>query len=163
VFVVNPCVTFTVENLTIANGHSTGRGGAIADTFLGSPASVNVINSTFSGNSGNHGGGAIVNGFGTLTGTNCSFSGNSATYGGATIDLTGIASATVTSSTCGGNSGSGGSVGAICTGGGITLTVTNSTFSGNSASFGGGAIGNSGTLNVTNSTFSANSATISGG
>src|SRR5207244_10828267 len=46
VFSVNSGVTFTVENLTIANGHSTGSGGAIDN--LGT---LSVTNSTFSGNS----------------------------------------------------------------------------------------------------------------
>jgi hypothetical protein len=53
--------------------------------------------------------------------------------------------------------------GGIVSGGGTTLTVTNSTFSGNSASFQGGGIFNGGTLAIANSTFYGNSAGSEGG
>ena len=48
VFSVNTGVNFTVQNLTIANGHSAGAwaGGGIA-----SGGTLTVTNSTFSGNS----------------------------------------------------------------------------------------------------------------
>ncbi len=156
VFSVNSGVTFTVANLIITNGHvAIGNGGAINNS-----GTLNVTNSTFSGNSvGSGGAGAIFNNVSaTLTVTNSIFSGNSPGYEGGAIVNSGTL--TVTNSTFSGNSAgllSGG--GAIVSDG--TLTVTNSTFSGNNAgSFGGGggAIANGGTLTVINSTFSGNNA-----
>ena len=166
VFSVNAGVTFTVQNLTIANGNSSPEigGGAISNG-----GTLNVTNSTFSGNSGGGiggSGGAISNG-GTLNVTNSTFSGNSATPGlfqpadGGAIANGGTLN--VTNSTFSGNSA--GSGGAIASGGDGTFTITNSTFSGNSA-VDGGAIASfaaHATLNVTNSTFSGNHALDAGG
>ena len=72
VFFVNPGVKFTVQNLTIANGNSSGihAGGGIYNNG----GTLAVSNSTFSGNSGHHGGG--IDNEGTLTVTNSTFSGN---------------------------------------------------------------------------------------
>jgi predicted outer membrane repeat protein len=150
VFHVSSGLKFTVQNLTIANGHvATGvTGGGIASYG----ATLTVTNSTFSGNSaigfGCNGGGIYALG-GTVTVTNSTFSGNSTSGNGGGIysDST----LTVTNSTFSGNSAR--------TGSGIwndaTLTVTNSTFSGNGEL---GVFNNSGTLTVTNSTFSGNGA-----
>jgi predicted outer membrane repeat protein len=157
VFDVNPGVTFTVHNLTIANGSAAGSitGGGI---FNG--GTLTVTNSTFSGNNSSEDicgdflcggqGGAINNGGGGTV-TNSTFSGNSASVGGGGIYNTGTL--TVTNSTFSDNNASGSTGGAIFNDGGGTLTVTNSTFSGNSASVGGGGIdnGSGGTLTVTNS------------
>ena len=126
VFYVNTGVIFTVQNLTIANGHSASYGGGIYNGGggRGGGGTVTVTNSTFSGNSAPSGnGGGIHNGGGggAVTVTNSTFSGNSASEDGG-----GIAS------------------------GGSTVTVTNSTFSGNSASSGGGIYNNGGTITVTN-------------
>src|SRR5215470_9947093 len=76
VFSVNSGVTFTVENLTIADGR--GSGGAINNS-----GTVNVTNSTFSGNSAPAGnGGAIYTQPqgppAALTVNGCTFYGNSA-------------------------------------------------------------------------------------
>src|SRR5262245_7440876 len=48
VFSVDPCLTFTVENLTIANGVDGFGGGAIHSKP--GPGALTVMNSTFSGN-----------------------------------------------------------------------------------------------------------------
>ena len=92
-------VTFTVENLTIANGRAL-VGGAINNMR----GTLIVTNSTFSGNSSPNGG-AIVNGaIGTLIVTNSNFSGNHGTFGGGAI-LNG-GTATVTNSSFSANSSS---------------------------------------------------------
>jgi hypothetical protein len=156
VFSVNTGVTFTAQNLNIANGFSAGGGGGIANA----DGTVTVTNSTFSGNtaSGAYGiGGAIFNAS-TLTVTNSTFSGNSASVQGGGIGNFGTLTVTVTNSTFFGNSAGASGAG---NGGGIsntgTLTVTNSTFSGNTAGgAGGGGIGNYGTAALTN-TIIANS------
>src|SRR5205823_11752208 len=62
VFSVTVGITFTVQNLTIANGNSGASGGAI----FNSGGTLDVTNSTFSGNSAGSGGvsgngGAILN------------------------------------------------------------------------------------------------------
>jgi predicted outer membrane repeat protein len=171
----------SLQSLTIANGYdnffsSGGSGGGIRNrgtlnvtnsTFSGNSATyygggiynddtLNITNSTFSGNLTSVGGG-IYNGYGTLNITNSTFSGNSADSGGGIYVAYGTV--TVTDSTFDGdNAGYGG-------GGGInnedTLTVNDSTFSDNSAtngalSSGGGGIRNSGILTVMNSSFSGN-------
>jgi predicted outer membrane repeat protein len=149
VFFVNTRVTFTVQNLTIANGFGNtfryiALGGAIDNR-----GTLTVTNSTFSHNSltsrADLGlGGAIFN-TGTLTVTNSTFSSNSVPgSGGAIANIVGTL--TVADSTFSGNSATDGG-GAIANGtdllGGGTITVANSTFSGNSASEGnGGAITN---------------------
>ena len=163
-FSVNSGVAFTVENLTIANGHiGDGNGGGIANHN----GSLTVANSTFTGNSvgvcafGCTGsGGGIDNEGGTLTVTNSTFAGNSAGAGGGLSNVGG-STVTVTNSTFSDNSGHEDG-GGISIGGG-TLTVTDSTFTSNIAGDGGGINKLGGTLTVTNSTFSGNRAFAGGG
>ena len=146
-------VTFTVENLTIANGRAL-VGGAINNMR----GTLIVTNSTFSGNSSPNGG-AIVNGaIGTLIVTNSNFSSNHGTFGGGAILNGGTATVTNSSFSANSSSTAGGAISNL-----NFLIVTNSTFSGNSVSGDGGAIANGGPLTVTNSTFSGNSATFGGG
>src|SRR5207244_321371 len=81
IFSVNSGVTFTVQNLIVANGHGPpayGIGGAITNR-----GTLAVTDSTFLNNQQNPSGGAINNVGGTMTVTNCTFSGNSAENGGA--------------------------------------------------------------------------------
>ena len=184
VFSVNAGITFTVRNLTIANGSAPDGGGIRSEgtltvtnsTFSDNSATLfngggngggiwnvgtlTVTNSTFSGNSAPTDGGGIWN-LGTLTVTNSTFSANSARDGGG-IAGEGDGTVTVTSSTFSGNSASGFSGGGAIWSNG-TLNMSNSTFSGNSATGGGGAIHNSGTLTVTNSTFWGNTGKGEGG
>jgi hypothetical protein len=168
VFSVNSSVKFTVQNLTISNGHqvqsSTGGGGAI-----GNAGSLTVANCTFFANSADCAGGvcnnyvvlggAIYN-LGSLTVTNSTFSGNTAPNDGG-ISNDGGGTLVVTNSTFSSNSANLGRAGAIGNNG--SITITNSTFSSNSAAGSGGAIGNAGSLTVTNSTLSGNSASDGGG
>lgn len=127
---VNTGKTLSVNGLRIVNG-SAYLGGGIANHN----GTVNVTNSTFSGNSTTASGygGGIYNDYGTVTVSNSTFSGNSASFLGGGIFSRG------------------------------TVSVTNSTFSGNSATDDGGGIYSYGTLNVTNSTFSGNGANQGGG
>ena len=141
----------TFSGLTIANGADVdvggdGEGGGI---FNASTGTVNITNSTLSGNSAGGGGGDDGEGggiFNASTGT-----------------------VNITSSTLSGNSAIGTEFGIYSIGGGIyntgTLNITSSTLSGNSArssAFGvdclGGGIYSAGTLNITSSTLSGNSA-----
>ena len=158
VFSVNAGINFTVQNLTIANGKTTGGGGGGGILNNGS---LTVTNSTVSNSEakpafGGGGSGGGISNVGTLTVTNSTFSGNStATAGGGIVNAV-DGTLTVINSTFSGNSASG-----FGYGGGIanfgTVTVTNSTFSDNSASNAGGGIYNNGGT-VTNCTFSGNSA-----
>jgi Calx-beta domain len=127
-----PGAELTLKNLTVADGLAP-----IGSGLLNDGGTVEVTNSTFSGNSATgaatNGGGGILNfgsassGNGVLTVTNSTFSGNSAVRPGGGIRNTETG----------------------------TLTVTNSTFSGNStASEGstvprGGAIDATGTVSAT--------------
>jgi predicted outer membrane repeat protein len=105
--------------------------GAGVTGCYGLSSSLTVINTTFSGNAAQNGGGAIA-ACGTINISGSTFTGNSAIYGGA-IDV--------------GNEG--------------TVTITNSTFSGNSAASYGGAIETDyDGLSIINSTFSANAAPL---
>jgi hypothetical protein len=121
-----------LRNSNISN-NSSDYGGAIWNDPI---ATVNITNSTLSGNSvdadaGGGGGGAIYN-YGRLNISNSTFSGNSADYGGA---ISNEGTANITNSTIANNSGN-------TDGGGIyneaILNVNNTTISGNSADSGAG-------------------------
>ncbi|MFI5395426.1 MAG: choice-of-anchor Q domain-containing protein [Candidatus Binatia bacterium] len=102
-------ITFTVQNLTIANGKLVDGAGA----GISNGGTLTVTNSTFSGNStyGDGVGGGIVTFGGTLTITNSTFSGNSASGdifsgGGGGINNVGTLTVTntiISNSTSGGN------------------------------------------------------------
>ena len=111
---VNSGVTFTVENLTVANGHTRGA--------ITNGGTLTVTNCTFSGNSATFRGGAIRNP-GSLTVTNSTFSGNSATLGGAISNegtLT-VTNSILANSTSGGNCGVPAGITAIFTDGGHNI------------------------------------------
>jgi hypothetical protein len=151
---INNSGNLTVTNSTLsgnATSSSNGGGGGINNNTGGT---LNVSNSTFSGNFAYRFGGAIYNrGTGILTVTNSTLSGNTATITGGGIDNVGTL--TVTNSTLSSNTAFNG--GAIYNRSSRTVTVTNSTLSGNTANGSGGGINNSGsTLTVTN-TIIANS------
>jgi len=141
VFSVNAGVTFTVQNLTVANGLAEG-GGAILNNGM-----LTIANSTFSNNYANfngRGGGAILNN-GMLTVANSTFSNNVAGYpGGGAILNNGMLA--VTNSTFVRNrafngcecASAGGAIDSV--GSSDELTVINSTFFDNQASYLGGAI-----------------------
>ena len=113
VFFVNSCVTFAVQNLTMANCPA----GAITNG-----GTLNVTNSMFSGNtSSSTGFGGAIDNHGPLNVTNSTFSGNSAsTQGGAIVS---IGTAMVVNSILA-NSSSGGNCSDSVTFAGTTFTGT---------------------------------------
>jgi hypothetical protein len=144
-----------ISGLTITNGN--GGNGVAGGIFSERTSTLTVTGCTISGNIADSGGG-IFNG-GTVNITNSTLSGNSATSGGGGILNSGTA--TITNSTISGNHGDFGG-GGIFTNPGTVTTITNSTISGNSANVGvgvGGGIYNNGTLTLTNSTISGNTTT----
>ena len=184
VFALNANVPLTLNGMTVANGHNEPNGGGV---FVGSGAQLTILDSTFNHNSAtfpaagglgggvdNHGtltisnstfsnnsadgaGGALINSAGTMTITNSTFSDNSSGYGGALRTLAGTI--TITNSSFSGNTAS--SYGGAIYHYGGDLTVKTSTFSTNTANF-GGAISNIANLTIANSTFFTNSANIGG-
>ena len=144
VFVVNPSVTVTLQNLTVTKGYSSGNGGGLINSGV-----TTVRNVTFLDNHAAGRGGGIQN-YGTLTVENSTFSGNVAdTYGGGILINNGIV--TVSNSTFYNNS-------AASQGGGIftfgSLTLTNDTFSDNKAGSGSALrVGFGGSINSINSLF----------
>jgi hypothetical protein len=151
----NLSLQVSISGLTITGGSAVSSGSNYGGGLLNF-GTLNVSNSTFTGNTaGSSGGGGIYND-GSLTVTNCVFSSNSVTSGGqgAGIQVTSSASLTVSGSTFTGNTApNGGEGGGIANSG--TTNVSASTFNNNSVGSNGGAIHNSssGTLTVTTSTF----------
>ena len=184
VFDITGSITVNIDGMTITGGTVAvfSKGGGIQ---VGTGSTLNLSNSTISGNSAIYGGGisnagiAIVTNSiiannlanssgggiynsGTITLTNNTISGNSSSNGGGGISNTN-GTAIMDNITISGNSASNSA-------GGIknfnsTVTITNSTISGNSTNNLGGAIANnsSSTVTITNSTISGNSASIGGG
>ena len=154
--------TVTLNDVTVTGGYNTNtKGGGIANT---GGATVNVTDSTISGNSASnttssaYGGGIANTGDGTVNVTDSTISANSSNDGGGIYNFFG--NMTVVDSTISGNSAD--------YGGGIynnaTMTVADSTISDNSAPVYGGGIfnNNGGTMTVADSTISANNAGYSG-
>jgi hypothetical protein len=138
---LNLAGSLTLNNLTIANGHSSADGGGVFNS-----GTLVVTNSTFVGNSGTIGGGAIVNSAaGTMAVTNCTFSGNVSASGGAIHSDHG---GTVTNSTFAGNSAGTSAAGAAVLANNSTITVTNSILASSTGLScgvsGSGVIGNGG-------------------
>ncbi len=143
-FSVKDFKSFTVKNITLANGYTAGQGAAITGGWqtIISANRCSFLNNT-STQLGEAGGGAIFGLTSTINIENSKFSGNKASLGGAIRNL---------------NS---------------NLTVKSSTFSGNKAvdrNIGnGGAIyidgarGDNGQIVIQNSSFTSNSATSYGG
>jgi CSLREA domain-containing protein len=133
VFAVGTGAKLTLSNLTVADGFASELGGG---GIFNRSGTLEVNNSTLSGNSATLGGGILSGGGSTVTVNNSTLSGNSSSSFG----------------------------GGITAAEGSTLTVTNSTFSANTASASGGGIWNQvGTATITNSTFSGNTAGVGGG
>src|SRR3990172_5201050 len=158
VFLVNPGITLNLQDLTVATGSAEHSDSEPGGGGIDNAGTLEITNSTFSGNDAVDQGGAINNN-GALTIRGSTFSGNRACDdSGGAIDNSGML--LVMDSTFSSNEH-------CASGGGIsnsgTLEITNSTFSGNSTGQSGGGILNGGTLIVTNSTFSGNSAFSGGG
>ncbi len=162
VFTVNAGKTFNLRKVTIANG----RGLDGAGIFNASGGTVDLIDSTLSGNVAEGWGGGIFN-FGAFTVTRSSLIGNRSvhsflSYGGGGIANRGTLN--VIDSTLTGNVAD--CFG--CPGGGIynmsgTVTILNSTFSGNVARTGGGVFNQpNATVTIIYSTFFDNQGPLGG-
>jgi predicted outer membrane repeat protein len=126
--------SLTVKNLTLANGYTRDRGGAISTTHQGV---LTVENVTFNNNVADKGGGAIFSAFeGTLAVTGSHFNGNKAIAGN---DERGA--------------------GAIAFWGPRNFTVRNSEFAGNLGINGGAINSLNGKLTIDNSRFINNDTT----
>lgn len=149
--------TLTLKNITIWYGDAT-NGAGLDNTGSGT---VEIVNSTFTGNYASQGGGGLDNsGGGTVTISQSIFSSNSAGLEGGALRTVG-GTLSITDSTISDNQ-------ALFSGGGLysetgTVTITGSTFSGNNAALGGGLENASGTVTLTNSTVTDNLAHYGGG
>ena len=164
VLFVNVGSTLNLDDLTIAHGSSSDKGGGIQNA-----GTLTATNCMFSNNASVGSGGAIYNN-GTLTVISSTFLDNQpgdGLAGGGIGNFGG--KVTVMGSTFSGNSASsGGAIHNTARPGPIggTLKVTNSTFSNNSAEQNGGGINTGGadtTATISNCTFSDNSAGVAGG
>jgi hypothetical protein len=153
--ILNDHAMLTMDSCALQNNFDQyNYGGGVYNDGSGGSATLNILNSSVSGNHAYYAGGGIYNdasngGSATLTIMNSIVSNNSAGFS---------------------DSGSvGGEGGGIYNGGG-TLTITSSTVSGNGAGapdpfpagYGGG-IYNYGTLTITNSTINSNQVWLAGG
>ncbi|NVN97714.1 MAG: IPT/TIG domain-containing protein, partial [Geobacteraceae bacterium] len=157
-FQVTGTTSFTLKNLTLANGAAI-VGGAILDDPAGTTTTT-ISGCIFTGNSaptGGNGGAIYTNG--TMTISDSTFSGNSTAaisgYGGAIFANNGTL--LISTSTFSNNSAAAG--GAIANSS-AAMTLTNVTMTGNSSStYGGGIFAAGGAINILNATISGNSVT----
>jgi predicted outer membrane repeat protein len=155
-------VNLSISGLTIANGVTSGSGGAI-NMFADPSTALSLTNCVFANDVslGGNGGAIETRGDGPVNITDCSFLNNSAPGNGGAIDSPGIF-LTVTDSTFFGNSaGNGGAISI----GADSASITNCTFDSNSASGEAGAVYSDFACNYsfTNCTLTRNSANTGGG
>ncbi|RMH70636.1 MAG: fibronectin type III domain-containing protein, partial [Gemmatimonadetes bacterium] len=155
IFIVNPGVMATLENLSLINGNAGGfaSGGAIQNA-----GDLTVNNVIFHSNTATADGGGIINTGGTLNVNNSSFINNHADYDGGGIRVNN-GTVRINGSLFTGNSS--GFSGAALRRVGGTLTVRNSTLSSNNAGMNGGGV--EGTSTFINCTIFGNSAVSNGG
>ena len=147
--------SLTVSGITLANGNTSGYGGALAVGGFENHVALNYV--ALVNNHANIGGGGFFTGQETVTVSHSTISGNSAGSAGGGFDSN-YGSVTLTDSTVTGNSAGSGSNGA---GGGFyirgPLSVNNSTISGNTSVEGSGFELNAYSGSLTNSIVSGNS------
>ncbi|MBK8817003.1 MAG: hypothetical protein IPN42_16520 [Methylococcaceae bacterium] len=173
-FSVKPGVHFTLNNLTVMNGLTTGQGGAVHGGMYQNTV-LNINHCNFLNNvstiTGEAGGGAIFSSAGAVNVDKSTFTGNKAGVGGAIRVVQ--SNLTVTGSTFTNNKAIDptlGDGGAIHIDGGKTdngkIIIRSSTFTGNTASNYGGAVFNNilnnNTTAITDSVFTGNSDGIGG-
>jgi predicted outer membrane repeat protein len=154
VFDIGQGFVVTISALTIANGSSNTRAGAVDNSGTLTLSNCTIRDS----NAGTTGGGVYNNG-GTMTVDRCTLQNNRAgTSGGAITNSFGTL--TITNSTITNNR-------ATWDGAGIsnwgTLTITDTTFSDNQANRNGGGISNNDTLTLSRTTLSRNVSLGNGG
>ena len=148
--------TVTLESLNLADGFSSGYGGAI---LVDPAATLTLVNSTVVGSSAGAGG-AIAT-FGTLTVANSTLIGNtSIAEGGAIAIAIGAASVSVMNTTITGNVA--GSFGGGIDAASGTVTVSSSTITANTAVMFGGGIRAGAAVVINNSIVSANNVPVPG-
>ncbi len=156
IFHVASTGNLTLTHVTLSGGVADNQGGGI----YVDGGTVNLINSTLSGNSGVTGAGGGIRGVNSstvnLTNTTVSNNTSVSSGGGMRVDNSTL---TVTNSTISGNvagiiaSGAGGGILGISS----TITIQNSTISGNSVGLGQGGIGaTSGTITINNTIIADN-------
>jgi CSLREA domain-containing protein len=143
-------VTVTLDSMVFSNNAGASGGAAITNDG-GNLGTLNVTNTTFSGNNAPEGGAVYNNG--TLNVSTSTFSSNIASVEGSAIinafgGVTQPAILTISDSTFANNTAQSASGGGVYNSGG-TLTVRDSTFSGNLPAI-GGSIANGGTLTLAN-------------
>lgn len=148
-------ITVSISGLTLANGASSGSGGAISNLEDLTLDRVVLDANTAAGD-----GGALHN-TGALTITNSTITSNSAGDSAGAIDNDGAGVIVIDATTITGNTAAG-SAGAIDNDAEGTLTISNSVISGNTTGANGGAIDNAGELTITGSTLADNASTDSG-
>lgn len=156
----------TIANSNIVGNTVTEKGGGIHASINSADATVEVRDSTVSGNMADQGGGLYANSLGTLGIARSTISENSAAQSGGGLDVVvaGLSVVDIDASTIARNrsdKGTGGGVSAIFTDGTPQVNVFNSTLSSNSARISGGldARGAGGKLNTAHSTVSFNTST----
>ena len=131
IFNIASGVEFTLQNLTLIDGFSTDRGGAI---FARGQNDLTIENSQFLNNTGGQGGAVAVNSRSNIAITNSQFDGNRSTstdgFSGGAISIFAFNTTTIQNSNFTNNQGiNGGAVYNLLSG----LTVENSRFIGNDA------------------------------
>lgn len=165
VFGGSAAINFTVKDLTISNGNTSGYGGAIFDNNAFSGGTTTLINDVFSNNTSGGEGGVMYSRAATLTIQNTTFSNNTAgTEGGAIVysPLGSSGSLNITRSTFANNTATNHGGGALWINdrSGIVATISRSSFYGNVCGQEGGAIGTGDDFTATNLTI--DNTTISG-
>jgi Ca2+-binding RTX toxin-like protein len=158
VFHVLPGASTTIEDISMVGGNKGGNAGG----GLWAQASVALVDSTVTLNSGNGGAGLYITGGTTsLTGTTVSDNSSSSNGGGISLDASGstlsLAGSVVTDNTFGGSAKGGG----IYSKGTVTLTASDVTDNHDSSCCGEGAgiYNDGGTLTITNSQIDSNGPT----
>jgi hypothetical protein len=151
-------IDVSISGLTLTNGKSALRGGAIISFSENLTITDSVISNSQTASNG--GGGVFSYGSKTII-RNSTLSGNKSDWGGA-LYIAGSGSGYVLNSTLSNNTALNGG-GAIFSQTGTDLTISSSTFSGNSTLADGGAIFADGETTLNNSTVSGNSSKQNGG
>lgn len=160
IFALGNYSSLSLQNTTVSGGAARReRGGAVFSYY----GTLNLKNSTITGNFATVSGGGIYAEGGYVNVTNSTISGNRAIGRGGGITAYSRSSVYIANSTISGNAGRDG--GGVYIDTGSNFTITNSTVSGNSAAQGGGGvyIDFDAALTLRNSTITGNSASQGGG
>lgn len=162
-FVVNPVVSLTLNGLEVAWGSDTSNDGGGA--IFSNGGDVTITDCLFDDNNAGFPGGSVASMGGTLNVVNSTFSGDSAPGGGAIASagaMVTVSGSTFVAESAAPGQIAGGYGGAIYADQG-QVTISNSTFEQNSATVDGGAIvADTSQVTVINSTFDNNTANGSG-